>query len=212
MKKRIVAGILMLVMMFASVMGVSAAKSRTDEVYVSGASEKRYIVDDSEGVFADLKKEAQDVVSELSAGKTTSLSSNAQKALDGKKLICKIFDLTPVGDHTECLNRKYHEVELTVTTLTDKCSDVAILYYSVTDNEWKIIEPLKVEGNKITAKYPDLTRIGAPVAIYAKVAAGGAAGTSPSTVGTSSAWMIWTAAALIVLGSGVIVSYKKREQ
>jgi len=209
MKKRIVAGILMLVMMFASVMGVSAAKSRTDEVYVSGASEKRYIVDDSEGVFAYLNQDVQKTIDELSDGKKTSLSSTIQKELDGKSLICKIFNLVPVGAHRDCDSRGYHEVELTVTTLTDKCSDVVLVYYDTQTSEWKIMEPLKVEGNKITAKYPQLQ---APVAIYAKVAAGGAAGTSPSTVGTSSAWMIWTAAALIVLGSGVIVSYKKREQ
>ena len=48
-----------------------------------------------------------------------------------------------------------------------------------------------------------------PVAIYAEVVTGGAAGTSPSTVGTSSTWMLLVAFAIVAVGAGVVASQKK---
>ena len=48
MKKRVLAGIMMMVMVFASVMGVSAANSRTDEVYVSDSDEKGWYIIEEE--------------------------------------------------------------------------------------------------------------------------------------------------------------------
>ena len=206
MKKRILAGMLMMVLVLASAMSVSAANSRTENVYTSGASVSHYTLDDSEGVFADLDDKVEAIIKELNANKATSLSLDIQKALKGKTLLAKVFDLEPVGDHKKCEEQKYHEVELTVTTITDKCSKIVVLHYSETRGEWEVLTPVKVDGNKITVRFKDLS----PVAVYANVAGGTAVGVSPSTEGTSSAWMLYSAMALIVLGAGVVVSQKKR--
>ena len=209
MKKRVLAGMLMMILVLASAMSVSAANSRTENVYTSGESVSHYTLDDSDGVFADLDDKVEATIKELNANKATSLSLDIQKALKGKTLLAKVFDLEPVGDHSKCVGengRGYHEIELTVTTITDKCSNIVVLHYSETRQVWEIVKPVKVDGNKITIQLKDLS----PVAIYANVAGGTAVGVSPSTEGTSSAWMLYSAMALIVLGAGVVVSQKKR--
>ena len=208
MKKRILAVVMMMIMVLASAMSVSAANSRKEPVYPSGSSIKKYETSTDEDTFKDLTKEIQDVIKELNDDKVTSLSKDLQKTLEGKKLITDVFDLWPVGDHTDCHGRHYHEVEITVDALTDKCKDVVVVYY--TGTEWKTATIVKIDGNKITAKYEGLLDEGSPVGIYANVSAGTGTGTSPSTEGVSSVWMLWTAMALIVLGAGVVVSQKKR--
>lgn len=194
------------IMVLASAMSVSAAGSRTEQVHTSGASVSYYTLDDSENVFADLDDKVEATIKELNNNKATSLSTDIQKALKGKTLLAKVFDLEPVGEHSKCTTQGYHEVELTVTTITDKCSNIVVLHYSETRGEWETLTPVKVDGNKITVRFKDLS----PVAVYANVVGGTAVGVSPSTEGVSSTWMLWTAMALIVLGSGVVVSQKKR--
>lgn len=208
MKKRILAGMMMMILVLASAMSVSAAGSRTEPVYPSEPFEKRYVTSTEEGTFDDLKPEIQKVVEELNDKNTSSLDKDIQEKLDGKTLLTEVFDLIPIGNHSDCHERHYHEVELVVTPLTDKCEDLVILYYN--GNEWKITTPIKVEGNKITVHFDELLVKGSPVGLYVNIKAGTATGTSPSTQGTSSAWMLWTAMALVVLGAGVVVSQKKR--
>lgn len=205
MKKRLLAGIMMMVLVLASAMSVSAANSRTEPVYESGASVGKYTTNSKADAFSDLKQEVQNIIKELNAKKVTSLSADIQKKLAGKTLLSNFCDLEPVGKHDECASRKYHEVELTVTTLTEKCSEVVVLHYSEDRDVWEVLTPEKVDGNKITVKYTDLS----PVGVYAKVA-DNKVGTAAPMGSTSSTWMIWTAMALIVLGSGAIVSQKKR--
>lgn len=205
MKKRLLAGIMMMVLVLASAMSVSAANSRTEPVYESGASVGKYTTNSKADAFSDLKTEIQNIIKELNAKKVTSLTADIQKQLEGKTLLSNFCDVEPVGNHDACTSRKYHEVELTVTTLTDKCSEVVVLHYSEDRAVWEVIKPIKVDGNKITVKFTDLS----PVGVYAKVA-DSAVGTAPTTEGVSSTWMMWTAMALIVLGAGAIVSQKKR--
>lgn len=206
MKKRILAVMMMMVLVIASAMSVSAADSRTEEVHTSGASVGSYTLDDSETVFADLDDKVEAVIKELNDNKATSLSTDLQKALKGKTLLAKVFDLEPVGNHDKCTKQGYHELELTVSTITDKCSNIVVLHYSETRGEWETLTPVKVDGNKITIRFKDLS----PVAVYANVVGGTAVGVSPSTEGVSSTWMLYSAMALIVLGAGVVVSQKKR--
>lgn len=206
MKKRVLAGLMMAVMVLASAMSVSAAGSRTEEVYTSGASAGSYTLDDSDKAFADLDDKVEAVIKELNNNKATSLKLDIQKALKGKTLLAKVFDLEPTGDHSKCEKQGYHEIELTVSTITDKCSNIVVLHYSEKRAEWETLTPVKVDGNKITVRFADLS----PVAVYANVVGGTAVGVSPSTQGISSTWMLYAAMALIVLGSGVVVYQKKR--
>lgn len=198
------------IMVLASAMSVSAAGSRTEKVHTSGASVSAYTLDDSATAFDEIKKdEVKTIIQELNNNKATSLNIDIQKALKGKTLLANVFDVQPVGDHSKCTGeggRGYHEIELTVTTITDKCSNIVVLHYSVVRDVWEIVTPTKVDGDKITIQLKDLS----PVAVYANVVGGTAVGVSPSTEGVSSAWMLYSAMALIVLGAGVVVSQKKR--
>lgn len=197
MKKKVLAGIMMAVMMMASVMGVSAASSKSDEVYTSGASKATHTMD----LVFDVDDSVKKVIDELNAGKITSLSADIQKKLAGKTLVAEVVDL----EHTDGTGTCNHEVEFTVTPLTDKCSGVVILYYDKVANAWEIIEPISVKDDVIVAKFDNLSL----VAVYANVAEGGSTGTSPSTVGTSSTWMLLAAVAVVALGAGVVATQKK---
>lgn len=199
MKKKVLAGIMMAVMMMASVMSASAAGSKSGEVYTSGTSTDNHTTD---LVFEGVEDSVLATIKELNAGKITSLSADIQKKLAGKTLVAEVVDLqhTQAGDST-C----NHEVEFTVTPLTDKCSGVVILHYDKVAKAWEIIEPISVKGDVIVAKFDNLS----PIAVYANVAEGGSTGTSPSTVGTSSTWMLWAAVAIVALGAGVVATQKK---
>ncbi len=197
MKKRVLAGIMMAVMMMASVMSVSAANSKSKEVNVSGTSATTHETD----LVFDVDDSVKKVIDEINADKITSLSADIQKKLAGKKLIAEVVDL----QHKDASGTCNHEVELTVTPLTDKCSDVVILHYDKVAKAWEIIEPISVKGDVIVAKFDNLS----PVAVFANVAEGGSTGTSPSTVGTSSAWMLLVAVAIVALGTGVVATQKK---
>lgn len=197
MKKRVLAGIMMAVMMMASVMSVSAAKSKSDEVTATGTSANTHETD----LVFDVDDSVKKVIAEINDGKLTSLSADIQKKLTGKKLVAEVVDL----QHKDATATCNHEVELTVTPLTDKCSGVVILHYDKVAKAWEIIEPISVKGDVIVAKFDNLS----PVAVFAKVATGGSTGTSPSTVGTSSTWMLWVAVAIVALGTGVVATQKK---
>lgn len=198
MKKRVLAGIMMAVMMMASVMSVSAANSKSKEVNATGTSATTH---ETDLVFDGIDASVKTVIDEINAGKITSLSADIQKKLAGKKLVAEVVDL----QHKDATGTCNHEVELTVTPLTDKCSDVVILHYDKVAKAWEIIEPISVKGDVIVAKFDNLS----PVAVFAKVAEGGSTGTSPSTVGTSSTWMLLVAVAIVALGAGVVATQKK---
>lgn len=180
----------MAVMMMASVMGVSAAGSKTAEVYVSGENAKIYV---AEAGDQSLKASAAEV-----------------KEVAGKQVITStaVYDIKEITSGTATPNGAgKHEVQLTVAGLTSSCSDIVILSYNA--GTWT---PVAVDASKVdyTNKTIDveLQNLG-PIVIYASVAASGSTGTSPSTVGTSSAWMLWAAVAIVALGAGVVATQKK---
>ena len=196
MKKKVLAGIMMAVMMVASVMSVSAAGSKSKEVYTSGESAKTHETD----LVFDVDDSVKKVIDELNAGKITSLSAEIQKKLAGKTLVAEVVAL----QHTDASEACGHKVELTVAPLTDKCKDVVILHYDKNAG-WEVITPDSVKGDVVVAEFKNLS----PVAVYANVEKDATTGTSPSTVGTSSAWMLWAAVAIVALGAGVVATQKK---
>lgn len=217
MKKRVLAGLMMTVMVLASAMSVSAAPSKQEPVVEYGASEGKYDITTGTNEFAkkDTEEEAKHtaaikIVTDINEGKTVSISTEVDNAIKGKKLVQKFFDLDAINDHAECVNKGYHTVTLKVDAMTTGWKNITVVHYSQDRQVW---ETIKVEDknvdytNKtITFNIKDLS----PVAIYADVVSDGATGTSPSTEGVSSAWMLYTAMALIVLGAGVVVYQKKR--
>lgn len=218
MKKRVLAGLMMMVMVLATAMSVSAAPSATDSIVESGSSVGKYDITKGENEFA--KKDNEDqakhtaaiaIVKDINADKKdVKITDAVDNAIKGKTLVQKFFDLDEVGKHDECKQRGFHTVTLKVAAMTSEWKNITLVHYSQTREVWEII-PVKAENvdytNKtITFDIKDLS----PLAIYADIQTSGAAGTSPSTQGVSSAWMLYTAMALVVLGTGVVVYQKKR--
>lgn len=209
MKKRVLAGIMMAAMMVASVMSVSAAGSKTEEVEVSKDNDAGYTVEAEADTFKDLEAEVQTAIKDLNDGKLPESviadikDVDIKKELQNKKLICPVFDLEDFGEHPNCKNG--HTIKLDVPALKN-CDpkSVVVLHYSETDKAWEVVDAT-VSGTTLTATFRNLS----PVVIYAKVTTGGAAGTSPSTVGTSSTWMLLAAVAVVALGAGVVATQKK---
>lgn len=205
----------MAIMVVASVMGVSAAESIKAQIYVTESQKGYYtVVTDSSKEFANLKA-ADAAMYDLVTGfnkKTVkqdkmleAAPATVETAVKGKGLMWKIFDLIPVNGGNPV--NGIHTVTLEVPMLTKKNTDVAVIHFSEVDKAWEVLDAKVDYDNKtITIKSDDLS----PIGIYAKNVKDSINGISPSTQGTSSAWMLWSAAALIVLGAGVVVSQKKK--
>lgn len=234
MKKRVLAGLLMSVMVIASAMTVSAADSKTKPVVGGETADKKgtyevtteapkfeeleeeaikanpNIKDEDEAAAIASAKAAAATIEKINKGETASITTEVDKEIKGKTLVQKFFDLDEEGDHDACHTAGEHKVTLTVDALTTSWKNIVVVHYSTDRTLWETIKVADkdVDYNKktITFAIQDLS----PIAIYADVVSGGAAGTSPSTEGVSSAWMLYSAMALIVLGTGVVVYQKKR--
>lgn len=222
MKKRVLAGLMMAVLMMASVMSVSANKSKSDEVQTSGTNADLYVVNTSKDAFdslsgddADAKAEIEQmnqgklpesVINDIKASDNDA-AKDIDKKLENKTLICPVFDLVAVGTHAECDSRGYHIIELDVPALKNCDSDsVIVLHYSKESHKWEVVTNVTIDGTKLTGHYTGLS----PIAIFAKTTTGGAVGTSPKSGITSSTWMLWTAVAIVALGAGIVATQKKR--
>lgn len=231
MKKRVLAGLLMSVMVLASAMSVSAADSKTKPVVGGDTADGKgsYVAVTENPVFEELTeaeinkndkitdkaaaiasaKAAAATIEKINKGETVSITTEVDKDIKGKTLVQKFFDLDEQGDHKAC-ETAGHKVTLKVDALTTAWKNIVVVHYSTDRTLWETIpvaeKDVDYNAKTITFVIKDLS----PIAIYADVVTGGAAGTSPSTEGVSSAWMLYAAMALIVLGSGVVVYQKKR--
>ena len=221
----------MSVMVIASAMSVSAADSKTQSVTAGTTADGKgtYEVTVESPKFEELTeaeinkntnitdkaaaiasaKDAAAKIEKINKGETVSITTEVDKALEGKKLVQKFFDLDEKGDHKKCYTEG-HNVTLTVDALTTAWKNIVVVHYSTDRTLWETIpvadKDVDYNAKTITFVIKDLS----PIAIYADIVEGGATGTSPSTEGVSSAWMLYSAMALIVLGSGVVVYQKKR--
>lgn len=235
MKKRVLAGLLMSVMVLASAMSVSAAESKTQSVtggktedgsgsYTATVENPKFeelteeaikanpnIKEEDKAAAIASAKAAATTIEKINKGETVSITTEIDKEIKGKTLVQKFFDLDEVGNHDKCHQPgNKHKVTLTVDALTTGWKNIVVVHYSTDRTLWETIKvadkDVDYNAKTITFEIEDLS----PIAIYADVVEGGAAGTSPSTEGVSSAWMLYAAMALIVLGSGVVVYQKKR--
>lgn len=150
------------------------------------------------------------------AGKEVKIDNGGKidKELKDKKIVKSFFDLHATGAKKEICHTdgSKHKITIGVPGMTRGWKNIIILHYSTIRCVWETIVPV-VDYDKKTLTFEtyDLS----PLAIYADIVEDGAeaekpAQTSPATGSVSSAWMIWSAMALIVLGAGAIVSQKKR--
>ena len=185
MKKRVLAGIMMAVMMMASVMSVSAANSKTDEVSMGGQSSTAY--------------KATAVADETVKASATAAAKKANKQIITATPVWNVSEAS-TGAGTANSNGKY-EVTLSVSSLTKNCSNIEVLCYNESTQAWTSI---KVDASKVDYDNKtivvELENPSATIAICATVAAGGSTGTSPSTGVVSSAWLICLAVAIVAVG------------
>ena len=211
MKKRVLAGLLMSVMVLASAMSVSAADSKTKPIVGGETADGKgsYAVTTENPKFEGLTDAAVAVIEKVNKGEAVSFTTDVDKEIKGKKPVTKFFEVEAAGDHTNC-GHSGHKVTLTVDTMTTGWKNIVVVHYSTDRVLWEAIpvadKDVDYTKKTITFEVKDLS----PMAIYADVVSSGAAGTSPSTEGVSSVWMLYAAMALIVLGSGVVVYQKKR--
>lgn len=229
MKKRVLAGLMMAVMVLASAMSVSAASKEKPVEETASANGKYEVTTESprfeeltdEAIDANTKvtdkaaakasaKEAKEKIEKANKGEAVSFTTEVDKEIKGKKLVQKFFDLDEVDNHDKCHTQGFHTVTLKVDAMTSNWKNITIVHYSTDRTLWETIssDKIKVDYDKKTLTF-DIKDL-SPLAIYADIVEGGAAGTSPSTQGVSSAWMLYSAMALIVLGTGVVVYQKKR--
>ena len=214
MKKRVLAVVVAMVCMLASVMSVSAAKSPIADVTVSEPQKGYYVIRSEAEGFVDNNGQViavKDEIVEFNAGeiKVEELVDNTAvlNALKDKTALTEIFDLHDVngGDLDD---DGYHRVTLYVNTLTDKCKDVKVLHYNVDDNEWEILDKsiVNIPNKTVTVVSKSLS----PIAIFATVEAGEGTGeTLPPMGTTSTTWMMFAGAAIVVLGASVIATKKR---
>lgn len=140
--------------------------------------------------------------------------ATSKEAVKDMVPLTKIFDLHDVNGGLPNAEGK-HVVKLNVPGLTEEHTKVVALHFSNQRNIWEVIQNEEGQEKKVDVDHKnDIVSVTfddlSPVMILANK--GLTAGTDtklPQTAGTSSAWMLWTAMALIVVGAGVVVSQKK---
>lgn len=218
MKKKILAGVLVMIFVLASVMGVSAAGSKDGQVTVTQPSANAgYIIREgaeefyNDNVTPAAPLENKDEIVAYNAGQLSldNLLGNAtavKNALKGKTALTEIFDLHDVNVNLTAGEK--HRVTINVPALSSKCTGVKVLHYSMKDLKWETLDESTVDIAKkqVTVVSDDLS----PIAIFATVSTGSGSGSSPATGMESATWMIFAAVALVAVGAGVVVTRKKR--
>ena len=166
MKKRVLAGIVMMIMVFASVMGVSAANSKTTDIYVSSSENGYYKVETGADEFASLKAsqyaDVLDLIDGYNKGTVTvdkmlaNASADVKAAVQGKSVIWKVFDVVKVGNGAPTDGK--HVITLDVPGLTKAMSDISVLHFDVTKGAWEVVPATVDTANKtITISSKDST-------------------------------------------------------
>jgi len=124
-----------------------------------------------------------------------------------------VFDVKPVGD---AVNNETHEFALHIPTLTKDMKIIRFLHFSLEKGTWEILAPVSVDYDKqiIVLKTDDLSPM---IGFYATSAATGnstqapatTVPTSPKTAEVASNWMLWMAAAVVLVAAGTVVVKRK---
>lgn len=217
MKKKLFGTLLAAVLVVATTVSAFAAPSKTAQITAVDTS-KYQTVEITQDSFQELAQSKPEVVNKILAvnAGTETLESIGEQApdiaaqLEGKSLLTKFVDLTPVNGGEKNADGKY-VVTLSVPALSSAASDVLVLHYSTVRNLWEVITPSNVDvaNKQITAEFEDLS----PVAIIAKTdasaAVNNAVGSAPKT-GVASDWAMYLGVAVVFLGAAGIAVKKSR--
>ena len=217
MKKRVLAVILAMVCVLASAIGVSAANSPTGNVTVTESQKGYYQVrkgaDEFHNDMTGVDYAATPAIEKYNAsGKIEDLAiadATVLEALKGKTDLTKVFDLHDVNGGNKVGG--LHKVTLHVPQLTEQCKEVVVLHFeekAAGQGYWEILKDstFDTKAKTVTVVSDHLS----PIAIFATVDTSAGTGTSYPMAGTSSTWMLFAAAALVVVGSGVVVARKRK--
>lgn len=219
MKKKLFGTILAAALIVTqAVTAFAAGESKGGAMSVVGASAGKYdLVEISASSMPDLAAAAPDVVAKIEAvnsGAQTlqsiaDLAPGLTDSLNGKTMLTRFFDLTPVNGGVQTADGKY-QVVLSVPGLSAGVTEVGLLHYSTARSTWEIVTPDSVDytNKELTAVFQDLS----PVAVIAKTSGGANAsvGTSPKT-GTTYGWIAWLGAAVVLGATGSVVYRKARQ-
>ena len=209
MKKRVLAGIFMMVFMLASVLGVSAANSPTANVTVDQAQQGSYIIRTGATQFDNVDAAIKADILAFNGGTKTAAemlgnATEVKNQIANKTALTKVFDLHPENGGAPVGGK--HQVKLNVPTLTDKCSGIVAIHYSVdgTNSKWEVIESSFDTANKtVTVITDDLS----PIAIFATVSTGSQTGDNFQT-GMWTTLAIGAAVVAAVVAAGFV--FKKK--
>lgn len=221
MKKRLLGTLLAAALVVTQAVSVFAAGSKTTQATPSGDSVGKYeMTEGTKENFSEVTShKVLDKILAVNEG-TATLESIAEQAeelkteLQGKTLVTKFFDLTPVDGGVKTEDGKY-KVTFTVPNLTESLKNVKLLHYSTVRNVWEVITPSDVNytNKQITAEFTDLS----PVAVIAEKIGTAAdsttstSGTAPKT-GVSSDWGLYAGASVLLLGAAVVVLGRNRRR
>ena len=181
MKKRVLAGIFMMVFMLASVMGVSAANSPTANVTVEQAQQGSYVVRTDSTQFDNVGATVKTDILAFNGGTKTveemlGNATDVKAQIANKTALTKVIDLHPENGGAPVGGK--HQVKLNVPTLTDKCSGVVVLHYSTVDSKWEVIESsFDTAAKTVTVVTDDLS----PIVLFATVSTGSQTGDNLQT-------------------------------
>lgn len=179
MKKRIFSGLLVVAMLLAQMVTVSAAPSKTAEFDVTQESKDAgYSVEDTNEALPELP--------------------------DGKNAVTGVKQLTYTG-----ADKETHTVSFYVPNLTEDLVPGLGIYYTITGDEWFYLEATSVdlENKTVTFELPE-GNVRFVIVSNGEVLADTAVGTAPKT-GVSSAWMVWILAAMVLAAAAVVLGKKK---
>lgn len=214
MKKRLFGAILAAVLIVSQATAVFAAGSKAAGVSTAGDSVGYYsVAEASAQAFSYLADDVKEKILAVNEG-TASLAGIADmtpgisSSLNGKRMITDFFNLSAENGGVKTADGKYL-VSLEVTSITSSMTGIQILYYNTVTGTWSVITPSDVAyADQIITFTVD--QLPAPICIIADESTAvddNKEGTSPQT-GTTSGWIMWMGAAVILAGAS-LTAYRR---
>ena len=138
-------------------------------------------------------------------------------ALDGKKFLTTFFDVYPVGN----ASATNADVKMTVAGIGSYSKDdITLVHYNVASGKWEVLDFELLGGDQISVHFDSFSPTSIAVVAKAKTSEK-TSSTSKTTTSTSSStkspktgmestWMMYAAAALMLVVCGAFISRKER--
>lgn len=190
MKKRIFGCLLVVGLALAQVMTVGAFGSKGDQIDITTDGYDHEIGDQDPEIPDDAKQE-----------------------LEGKVPITPEIIIKPTGTpeklpSTKDPNKDVYRIEFYIPNISKDMLPPFYAYYYLDDGTWHVIESTEIDYENQTVVF-EFDELPVGVVIFAEMIDAAATGTSPTT-GVASTWMMWIGAAVVLGGTAVMMSKKKR--